>query len=412
MAPVVHAESSASRNEPNVGLIIGLVVAGIAILVCAVGVIIFIRRRRKSKATRQPSFADYVVDQEIEKLIGAPASKRQTPSFLPLPVPIMAYHDIHSQDPFDPYDTPAPSLYISMTEYRGISDSEGTGIPHKQSTTTFTPSIPVIASAKLSSFFQPLKEERRAPRASLSPRDLPPLVIPLSPKLRRIPTSPTLSTSAAITQRSSPVQPLVHSKSPSSDTGSAYSQASACTQIYQGFDHKEILPPVPPLPAGISQRPIQGEERADDDNDETLHRDRAPTPVIVGLLKTRARNSAMLRQLSRVSRIERSGSIVSYDGQSDEAIVLPSRGRSTKRRRRFERSEKEFQAEDSVLPIVFIPNPFESAVSPPPDSPSSAVSSLPCEHFIPSYRIEVTKSQPFVLQQVQPLKFSRGTPRK
>ncbi|KAK1215781.1 hypothetical protein PQX77_021591 [Marasmius sp. AFHP31] len=227
-----------------------------------------------------------------------------------------------------------------------------------------------------------------------------------------------------------------------SDTNSAYSQGSASTRLHGDFSipRNEIPPPpVPMLPEYLRRpTPVQGEqekkEEKEEKEEEELDEDgnplqRVPTILIAGLLKKRARRSGgapPTRQLSRVSRIERSDSIMSYRAdsqyQGDDSTststtsnsLRPHR-RSTKRRRKEPSSSEQpvdlktvWESEPNSATTV-LPNPFGAALS-PTVSPSTTRPPTPgSEHVVLCYQPEVFKSDSVTSERVEvrPLRMSK-----
>ncbi|KAL0065327.1 hypothetical protein AAF712_007667 [Marasmius tenuissimus] len=210
-----------------------------------------------------------------------------------------------------------------------------------------------------------------------SPQQLPKLVIP------------PLRTTASSHSRTTPARPVVHHKSttfsvhshkpevgmvptqgspvpsPDSYTPSAYSQASAGTQLgHLLFElGDEPAPPVPPLPSHITPAPISlpftmpipdlppvpASPQPEPEEESELQR--VPTAVVSHLLKSRGANRNRMPTIGlgggetsaeMVEHIERSGSIISYRGGGTQKYK-ESRG---KRKFKGMHSVEEYQGDD------------------------------------------------------------------
>uniref|UniRef100_A0A0W0G1U2 Uncharacterized protein n=1 Tax=Moniliophthora roreri TaxID=221103 RepID=A0A0W0G1U2_MONRR len=480
MAPVQPRAETSSSNQPNVPLVVALSIVGAILVLTAISAGIYLRRRFRQRrnapsgatleqftSSRGRSFEKYLNPHspDIQGAVPLISGDQQRP---------VSGHEDSLFDPYESYHSKTLSQHISYESYNHPRyDAEGRSLlTHNQSPTqhyhTPTPSRLPSPEAETSSF---MEELGRPP--SLTPRDLPRLAIP-STQIRRLPTPPpsrAMDTAPATASSAvevnlvapglpKPVQystPLPPSAGPSTssklvsephlseipvevddsdaDTESLYSQFSASTRHHRAFSEDIPPPPVPPLPEHL--RALQSATSAlqdDDQGEEKLHR--VPTKVISGLLKTRARqggSGAPSRQLSRVSRIERSNSIMSRYG-SDEGETDQEQFHLNHKRRKSRKMNmstttagalskvRELDDTTSVATLSTLPNPFDrSLVSTPQISPATTTATLPIyldmcsnqtpppEQHVPSYQpnLRAPESRSVLSEEVHPLRISK-----
>ncbi|KAL0569837.1 hypothetical protein V5O48_012125 [Marasmius crinis-equi] len=467
MAPLARR---ATDSSPDVGLIVAAVIGGIAVVACIIAAVVIIRRRqrRRPQPVRPVSVDEFSLD--VEK----------TEDFQQLHNPFET--DAHPTKRMSITPVRPLTVRISGADSPSMADFDTTALLHEHHQYPHAHGSP-HSSPSFSSFSNPDGPETRMRPRSISPKYLPRLVIPNSPKPDANPVSrqqPTLDSAVEATliapgvsqrplpllapqrlaaQSASPSLPQIPPPPPppparavlpepaadddvesdysASDTESAYSQFSASTRQQREFFRDEAPPPpVPPLPEYLRQPQIpitipgpteinaeQAEEEEELDEEGNPIK-RAPTILIANLLKKRARRSGEpTRQSSRVSRIERSDSIVSFRTEDDETPAgsrRPSR-RSTKRRRGLGNgSGGQSDLRQAMTPVWEggseagspvarrpLPNPFESAIS-PSVSPSTTRPPTPgSEHLVPSYQAEVSKSLSVTSEKVQPLRIAK-----
>ncbi|KAJ8095982.1 hypothetical protein PM082_015203 [Marasmius tenuissimus] len=479
--PPLARRAEEADSSPNVALIVGLTVGGILLILCVVSAILFIRRRRQRRPQPVRSVSAHRFNIDIEK----PDSEALQP--LHNPFETDADHRYRRQS----YPGIGhPKVYLSYEESPTLPDFDTTALLQEQQPNPHSSPFPSPLS---STFGRQDEHETRPISFSVSPKSLPRLTIPNSPKhqvdvttttttiittsqhdsdsaveatLYAPGTSDNVAISPIQSQQSASASPPtprltlapppkfsresipVHTDS-DSDTDSAYSQGSASTRLHGDFSthRNEIPPPVPALPDYLRRPTVtmpmtesttqaQGEEEEElDENGNPLQR--VPTILIAGLLKKRARRSGSggppTRQLSRVSRIERSDSITSYRG-NDSTSALAVHRRSTKRRRKndsvttgepadlaveveglktvWERESESSSANanresEPSSAVTVLPNPFGAALS-PTVSPSTTRPPTPgSEHVVLCYQPEVSKSDSVTSESVQPLRMSK-----
>ncbi|KAL0056691.1 hypothetical protein AAF712_016702, partial [Marasmius tenuissimus] len=158
---------------------------------------------------------------------------------------------------------------------------------------------------------------------------------------KTIPNSPKHQVDVTTTSSSS------QHDSDSAVEATLYAPGAGTSENPHAHDQASTITPPPPvlaLPEYLRRPTVTPEEKEEEEEEDGNELQRVPTVLIAGLLKKRARRSGgpPTRQLSRVSRIERSDSIMSYradsqsqgdDSTSASAGLRPHR-RSTKRRRK------------------------------------------------------------------------------
>ncbi|KAL0063212.1 hypothetical protein AAF712_009910 [Marasmius tenuissimus] len=464
--PPLARRAEQADSGPNVALIVGLTVGGILLIVSVVSAILFIRRRRRRRPQPVRSVSAHRFNIDVEK---------------PDPEALQPLHNPFETDADHRYRRQShpgighPKVYLSYEESPTLPDFDTTALLQEQQPNPHSSPFP----SPLSSTFGRQDElETRPTSSSVSPKSLPRLTIPNSPKhvtttsqhdsdsaveatLYAPGTSENLAHAHVQASTITPIHSSQRSASPptprpappkfnreptpvqadsesESDTDSAYSQGSASTRLHGDFSSSSRIPrngtgtPPPPVPAlpEYLRRPTAREEEEEEEDGNELQR--VPTVLIAGLLKKRARRSGSggppTRQLSRVSRIERSDSIMSYraDSQSqgdDSTSGLRPHRRSTKRRRLKDPSEGHVDlaveglktvwerepncAEPNSAVTATLPNPFGAALS-PTVSPSTTRPPTPgSEHVVLCYQPEVSKSDSVTSESVQPLRMSK-----
>ncbi|KAK1221689.1 hypothetical protein PQX77_015519 [Marasmius sp. AFHP31] len=479
MPPLARRADSPQLSGSDVALIVALSIVGVILISSTTAIIIIRRRRQRSRPQPVRSVsANKKFNIDVEK----PDSEALQPLHNPFETDDADHHRHHSKRQSYP-GIGNPKVYLSYEESPTMPDFDTTALLEEQQPNPRSSSSPLPSPLSSTFGPRQDDYETRPRPTSSSVKSLPRLTIPNSPKHQLDVTTtttttqhendsaveatlyaPGVGTSENLPQASTitPIQsspptprpltlaappkfnrepiPVQASDSDSdyesdSDTNSAYSQGSASTRLHGDFTplRNEIPPPpVPMLPEYLRRpTPVQGEQEkvkeGEGKEEEELDEDgnplqRVPTILIAGLLKKRARRSGggpPTRQLSRVSRIERSDSIMSYRGDDSTSTTsnsLRPHRRSTKRRRKEPSSEQpvdlktvwERESEPNSAATV-LPNPFGAALS-PTVSPSTTRPPTPgSEHVVLCYQPEVFKSDSVTSERVEvrPLRMSK-----
>ncbi|KAK7032075.1 hypothetical protein VNI00_013444 [Paramarasmius palmivorus] len=387
MAPTPRAESTAATNEPNVPLIVGLTITAVVLLLLTILATVYFRRRSKQKKERpRPASLDPLTSQQFrerEKYLSP-----HPPHSPDAPLINQSTGDSFAYDPYESYPSPGHSRSDVSSYQHHLSgnydDAENRGLLSK------TPSphpSPFMEAFELNDRQPSPSQSRRHSRdrqsLSLSPKDLPRLVIPTTPTTpggtRTLPIPPAQLESAveanlvapgasgsgsstSLPQRASmslqppprplseeaetaptpsprTLQPTAASPNPipespaesDAETESLYSQFSASTTRHNtlAFDVADA-PPVPPIPTEYlaSTQPTQPlslsySSPQQEEQEADLHR--VPTKVISSLLKSRARGrggrrpGGLTREVSQISHISRIERAGSIDSYLSES---------------------------------------------------------------------------------------------
>ena len=349
MAPLVNLVSRSTSSRPNVGIIAASIAGGvvIALLFASIVAVIWRRFRRPRHETRHETHVHNVsVEQGRKSLESSEFGEHKS-----------YHHRTFSDVSMSPPPDSKPRWLYTQTEPQQYQASVSSHSHH----TSYYPVAEHDGQAELQRFVEPLSNATPFMREAMTPqltpgRFLPPLVIPSSPL---IPTSNYISTNPAATIEALDSGASTPTSTASNSSESVYSQPSASTHMHHVVSNFSPPPPVPSLPPYLQTQDLQPQQPVQ----------RFPTRVIGHLLKSRARQSSDTgpsRSLSKISRIERSNSIISVpsptDTTADSIPSAPSRTRPVRQKSRKGKHvpmEPLVEAPDSTISTWF-PSPSTS----------------------------------------------------